>query len=168
MTTRNIPKTILEIVKYLSDANLFPIEPDNLSLVKDGDNEVLRYKPGYHNSLDLSQLEEAANTGSFWFPGSLNGIRIRIDKGVFRGGLFLGLNHMSHNTRLSPLDCDDFTKMTEYLTKVATMENLKIAFQESKHAKNDFDLVLTYYAPLSVENSLEFLDKISKMVLSFR
>ncbi|MFQ5997728.1 MAG: hypothetical protein ACE5KO_00315 [Candidatus Bathyarchaeia archaeon] len=167
MTTRNVPKTILEIVKYLSDANLFPIEPDNLSLVIDGDNEELR-KPGYHNNLDLSQLEEAANTGSFWFPGSVNGIRIRIDKGVFRGGLLLGLHRMSHNTRLSPLDCDDFTKMTEYLTKVASMENLKIAFQESKQAKNDFDLVLTYDAPLSVENSVEFLDKISKMVLSFR
>lgn len=166
-TQTNLPKTIFEIVKYLCDANFFSIEPDNLALVTGEQSEILPCRRTHANELDLSQLEEAAKTGNFWFLGPVEGITVRIDKGLFCGKLSLGLNKMSYTTTVNTLDFADFPKIEDYLRRVAPFEGLKIEFKESEPGKHNLDLVLTYEASLSVENSITFLDKISKLLVSF-
>lgn len=115
------------------------------------------------NSLNLAQLEWAANNGRFWFLGPIKSLEVILDKGKVKETLISELNRISFIIVLNELNYEDFIQVKNDLVKSTTDLGFRVGFSQPLGSHN-VKLTISAEKTMSGQNVKDFLIGIEKVL----
>jgi hypothetical protein len=164
---RELVVTIHSIVKMILGKRLIPCDPRSIEIVRVERPSVFPCRKSYGpDQLDISQLDWAAEKGSFWFLGPIKSLNVILD-GSIKGKLELGVNSvLTFNTHFNALNFNDFTAKARKIEEMAKELGIKTYFEGDPSKYQDIKLCLSTEKSLSEHNVRDFIDKVQKIILT--
>jgi hypothetical protein len=115
------------------------------------------------NSLNLKQLEWAANNGHFWFHSPITSLKVILGRGKFKEMLVSELNRISFIIVLNELNYKDFIKLKNDLVNTANGLGFHVEFSQANSSHN-IEVKISAEHPLSAQTVKYFLSGIDKLL----
>ena len=162
-TEADLAREIYHIVSNLVKEGRISGDPANVRIERVNREAILpcrRLKEP--NSLNLEQLEWAANKGRFWFLGPVKSLKVTLGKGRVKETLVSELDRISFITLLNELNYDDFNQVKRNLVKSATELGFQVEFSQPVGSHN-VKVTISAERSLSEQNVKDFLRGIEKV-----
>ena len=163
LSESDLARTFYAIVRTLCEKRLVSRDPQSIRIERFDRNAVPPCGRSYGvDPLDTSQLEWAAQKGRFWFGGRVKSLKVALDKRPIQGCLELEPNRMTFTTHLNLLNVENFEAAHQRMKKSSEQLGLGVHFEQPWGLYNVW-LIITENKTLTLQNAIEFLDKIDKI-----
>lgn len=155
---------IYHIIQNLVQEGRISGNPENVRIER-VNREVIRpcRRSSHPNSLNLEQLEWAANNGHFWFLGPIKSLKVILNRGKVQETLVSELNRISFITILNELNYEDFTQVKSSLVKSAANLGFRVQFSQPSDSHN-VKVSISAEKNLSERHVKDFLAGIEKVL----
>lgn len=158
-----LAKEIYHIVSSLVKEGWISGNPENVRIERVNRRTILPCRRSKKpNSLNLEQLEWAANNGRFWFHGPIKSLKVILGKSKVQGTLISELDRISFITMLNELNYEDFTKVKNELTRAVNNLGFNVEFSQPSGSHN-IDVTISATKPMSKQTVKDFLGGIEKV-----
>jgi len=155
---------IYHIVSNLVKEGLISGNPENVSIERVNREAILPCRRSKEpNSLNLEQLEWAANNGHFWFLGPIKSLKVILGRSKVQETLVSELDRSSFITVLNELNYEDFIKVKSDLIKTANALGFRVEFSQH-HGSHNVKVTISAEKPMSEKNVKDFLRGIEKVL----
>lgn len=153
---------IYHIVRNLIKEGLISGNPENVRIER-VNREAIRpcRRSSDPNSLNLEQLEWAANNGRFWFLGPIKALKVILSSKV-QEILVSELNRISFITILNELNYEDFTQVRSNLVKSVANLGFSVQFSQPLDSHN-VKVTISAEKAMSERHVKDFLAGIEKV-----
>jgi len=154
---------IYHIVRNLVKEGRISGNPENVRIER-VNREAIRpcRRSSDPNSLNLEQLEWAANDGRFWFLGPIKALKVILNRGKIQEILVSELNRISFITILNELNYEDFTQVRSNLVKSAANLGFRVQFSQPSDSHN-VKVTISAEKTMSERHVKDFLAGIEKV-----
>lgn len=155
---------IYHIVSNLVKEGRVSGKPENVRIERVNREAILPCRRSKEpNSLNLEQLEWAANNGHFWFLGPIKSLKVILGRGRVQKTLVSELDRISFITVLSELNYEDFVHVKSKLVKAATDLGYRVEFSQPRDPHN-VKVTISAEKSLSGQSVKDFLKGIEKVL----
>ncbi len=155
---------IYHIISNLIKEGRISGNPENVRIERVNREAILPCRRSKEpNSLNLAQLEWAANKGHFWFLSPIKSLKVTLDKGKVKETLISELNRISFIIVLNELNYEDFIQVKNGLVKSASDLGFRVGFSQPLGSHN-VKVTISAEKTMSEQNVKDFLRGI-EMVL---
>jgi len=164
LSEAELASEIYHIVSNLIKEGQISGNPENVRIERVNRKAILPCRRSKEpNSLNLEQLEWAANKGHFFFHGPIKSLNVILDRGRVQGTLVSELDRISFITMLNELNYEDFIKVKSDLTKTANDLDFSVEFSQL-HGSHNVEVTISAEKPMSKQNVKDFLRGIEKVL----
>ncbi len=155
---------IYHIVSTLIKQGRISGNPENVRIERVNREAILPCRRSKDpNTLNLEQLEWAANNGHFWFLGPIKSLKVILGRGRVQETLVSELDRISFITVLNELNYEDFIKVKSDLIKTANDLGFRVEFSQP-HDSHNVKATISAEKPISEQNVTDFLSMIEKVL----
>lgn len=159
-----LTREIYHIVDNLVKEGRISGNPENVRIERKNRMAILPCRRSKDpNSLNLKQLEWAANNGHFWFHGPIKSLKVMLGGSKFQEMLVSELDRISFITVLNELNYKDFIKLKSDLVNTANGLGFHVEFSQADSSHN-IEVKISTRHPLSAQTVKDFLSGIEKVL----
>lgn len=164
LSESELANNIYRVTRYLIKSGRVSGNPENIAIERI--NRDAKYPCGRSadtNSLDLGQMEWAADKGRFWFSGPIKSLNVNLDRGPIKGTLISEHGRITFTTIINTLNYDDFLQVRDKMVETSKQSGFHIYFEQPDNSYN-VEITISAKKALSERDIADFLAGVEKVL----